>query len=83
MIVVVSFAEPIWASGHRAASKAEHMTAIAPLVRLYSLPLASKGSSPHAIQLLSLTSQPAGDYFMVADHLAYHESEELFREVLV
>ncbi len=30
MIVVVSFAEPIWASGHRAASKAGHMTAVAP-----------------------------------------------------
>jgi len=42
------FAEPIWASGHHAASQAGHMTAIAPLVRLCSRPLAPKGPSTHA-----------------------------------
>jgi nitrate/nitrite transport system permease protein len=41
------FAEPIWASGHRAASQAGHMTAIAPLVRSCSRPLAPKGPSTH------------------------------------
>ena len=48
MRVVVSFAEPIWASGQRAASKAGHMTAVASLVRSCSLPLAPKGPSTHA-----------------------------------
>jgi len=42
------FAEPIWASGHHAASQAGHMTAIAPLVRSCSRPLAPKGPSTHA-----------------------------------
>ena len=37
------FAKPIWASGHQAASKAGHMTAVAPLVRSCNLPLAPKG----------------------------------------
>ncbi len=37
------FAEPIWASGQRAASKAGHMTAVAPLVRSCSRTLAPKG----------------------------------------
>ena len=48
MIVVVSFAEPIWASGHGAAPKAGHMTAVAPSVKTYTSPLAPQGPSTHA-----------------------------------
>ncbi len=51
-IVVVSFAEPIWASGHGAASKAGHMTAIASYIRSRSFPLASQGSSTHARRIV-------------------------------
>jgi hypothetical protein len=46
IIVVVSFAEPIWASGHRVASKAEHMTAVAPFNKSSSRPLHPRGR-PH------------------------------------
>jgi len=46
LIVVVSFAEPIWASGHDAASKAEHMTAVAPPIKSSSRPLHPRGR-PH------------------------------------
>ena len=63
MSVVVSFAEPIWASGHYAASKAGHMTAVAPLVRTRSLPLAPKGSSTHASRYTYAALDPA--YFPV------------------
>lgn len=43
LIVVVSFAEPIWASGHDAALKAEHMTAVAPPMKSSSKTLHPKG----------------------------------------
>ena len=42
---MVSFAEPTWASGHDAASKAGHMTAVAPLNKSSSRPLHPKGRS--------------------------------------
>ncbi len=37
------FAEPIWASGHHAASKAGHMTAVAPPSNSVALPLHPRG----------------------------------------
>jgi len=46
LIVVVSFAEPIWASGHDAALKAGHMTAVAPPMKSSSKILHSRGR-PH------------------------------------
>jgi len=46
LIVVVSFAEPIWASGHDAALKAEHMTAVAPSMKSSSKTLHPRGR-PH------------------------------------
>jgi len=46
LIVVVSFAEPIWASGHDAALKVEHMTAVAPPMKSSSKTLHSRGR-PH------------------------------------
>jgi len=46
LIVVVSFAEPIWASGHRAALRAEHMIAVAPPMKSSSKTLHSRGR-PH------------------------------------
>jgi hypothetical protein len=43
------FAEPIWASGHHAASKAGHMTAVAPPSNSAALPLHPRGR-PHMQQ---------------------------------
>ena len=44
-MVVVSFAEPVWASGCRARSKAGHMTAVAPHITFYKTLLALQGHS--------------------------------------
>ncbi len=66
--VVVSFAEPIWASGHRAASKAGHMTAFAPLAKSSSRPLApevpfsNRASFVNCLLLAALVAMPGSRF---------------------
>ena len=62
MIVAVSFAEPIWASGHRAAPKAGHMTAVAPPARSRRILLALQGPSTHA----------RGDSYGQTEHVPFY-----------
>ena len=53
------FAELTWANGHRVESKARHMTAIAPRVKLCDKPFAFKGSSTDATTPNLLTWVPS------------------------
>ena len=68
LIVMVSFAEPIWASGHRAASTGRTHDRRRTAIKFCRIPLALQGPSTHARQTvhhcapLQVESNVLGDY---------------------